>query len=188
MHGCMEMLEISVHNIMTWVHAFVIIDAPFRLLLGRPWQCLVHMSKIEDDKGIHVTIQDPANSSNLQRISTTQHPSQDFLGSFSLISITHIVQQTSTTKQMEKESPNLRTHGTRILFSLNTTEAVLLSSQVHPIPHANLVIYTPGQLNKTEMLPANKSTLKNHQAPTAVIKSQHNHKTTNNNIIPRHSK
>ncbi|KIK32962.1 hypothetical protein CY34DRAFT_42394, partial [Suillus luteus UH-Slu-Lm8-n1] len=38
MAGCLEMLEIDVEGIKTWAHAYVVPDAPYRLLLGRPWQ------------------------------------------------------------------------------------------------------------------------------------------------------
>jgi hypothetical protein len=38
MAGCVEMLEIDVEGIKSWAHAYVVPDAPYRLLLGQPWQ------------------------------------------------------------------------------------------------------------------------------------------------------
>ena len=46
MPGCLKMLEIDVDGLKTWVHAFVIPDAPYRLLLGRPWQRLIRLKRI----------------------------------------------------------------------------------------------------------------------------------------------
>ncbi|KAG2746060.1 hypothetical protein P692DRAFT_201693753, partial [Suillus brevipes Sb2] len=57
--GCLEMLEIDVEGIKTWAHAYVVPDAPYRLLLGRPWQRLVRLSKTEDINGVHITVHDP---------------------------------------------------------------------------------------------------------------------------------
>ncbi|KAG2051662.1 hypothetical protein BDR06DRAFT_1060488, partial [Suillus hirtellus] len=34
MGGCVKMLEIDVEGIKTWAHAYVVLDAPYRLLLG----------------------------------------------------------------------------------------------------------------------------------------------------------
>ncbi|KAG2069209.1 hypothetical protein BDR04DRAFT_992891, partial [Suillus decipiens] len=59
MGGCIEMLEIDVEGIKTWAHAYIVLDAPYRLLLGRPWQKLVHLSKSEDTEHVYVTIRDP---------------------------------------------------------------------------------------------------------------------------------
>ncbi|KIK32844.1 hypothetical protein CY34DRAFT_50472, partial [Suillus luteus UH-Slu-Lm8-n1] len=59
MKGCIEMLEIDVEGIKTWAHAYVVPDAPYRLLLGRPWQRLVRLSKAEDSDGVKITIRDP---------------------------------------------------------------------------------------------------------------------------------
>jgi hypothetical protein len=79
MEGCMEMLEIEVDGIRTWAHAYVVPDAPYRLLLGRPWQRLVRLSKDEDTDGIYVSLRDPTNPTNTRRVSTTPrlspHPS-----------------------------------------------------------------------------------------------------------------
>ncbi|KAG2052221.1 hypothetical protein BDR06DRAFT_857688, partial [Suillus hirtellus] len=47
MGGCVEMLEIDVNGIKTWAHAYVVLDTPYWLLLGRPWQRLVRLSKNE---------------------------------------------------------------------------------------------------------------------------------------------
>lgn len=38
MEGCAEFLELEVGGVKTWVHAFIVPNALFRLLLGRPWQ------------------------------------------------------------------------------------------------------------------------------------------------------
>ena len=38
MPGCLKMLEIDIDGLKMWAHAFVIPDAPYRLLLGQPWQ------------------------------------------------------------------------------------------------------------------------------------------------------
>jgi len=36
MLGCIEYLELKVEGVRTYVHAFVVQSAPYRLLLGRP--------------------------------------------------------------------------------------------------------------------------------------------------------
>ncbi|KAG2341765.1 hypothetical protein BDR05DRAFT_887432, partial [Suillus weaverae] len=59
MAGCLEMLEIDVESIKTWAHAYVVPEAPYCLLLGRPWQRLVHLSKAEDTDSVHVSVHDP---------------------------------------------------------------------------------------------------------------------------------
>ncbi|KAG2737284.1 hypothetical protein P692DRAFT_201672614, partial [Suillus brevipes Sb2] len=59
MKGCLEMLEIEVAGIKTWAHAYVVPDAPYRLLLGRPWQRLVKLSKEENNDSVFVTVHDP---------------------------------------------------------------------------------------------------------------------------------
>ncbi|KAG2335643.1 hypothetical protein BDR05DRAFT_855710, partial [Suillus weaverae] len=59
MAGCLEMLEIDVAGIKTWAHVYVVPDAPYRLLLGRPWQRLVRLSKAEDTDNVHVSVHDP---------------------------------------------------------------------------------------------------------------------------------
>ncbi|KAG2066410.1 hypothetical protein BDR04DRAFT_990660, partial [Suillus decipiens] len=59
MSGCLEMLKIDINGIKTWAHAYVIADAPYCLLLGRPWQKLVQLSKSETAEMVYVTIHDP---------------------------------------------------------------------------------------------------------------------------------
>ncbi|KAG2050219.1 hypothetical protein BDR06DRAFT_892195, partial [Suillus hirtellus] len=59
MAGCVEMLEIEVEGVRTWAHAYVVPNTPYCLLLGRPWQWLVHLSKVEDTNGVQVSICDP---------------------------------------------------------------------------------------------------------------------------------
>ena len=74
MPGCIEMLEIDVEGLKTWAHAFIIPDAPYRILLGCPWQHHVHLKKDEDDDNVHITIRDPCNHLNIHRIATTPWP------------------------------------------------------------------------------------------------------------------
>ena len=45
--GCMEYLELEVRGVKTYAHVFVVQSAPYRLLLGRPWQKGVKLEKIE---------------------------------------------------------------------------------------------------------------------------------------------
>lgn len=47
MLGCVEYLELEVGGVKTYAHAYVIQRAPFRLLLGRPWQKGVKLGKVE---------------------------------------------------------------------------------------------------------------------------------------------
>ena len=69
--GCVEMLEINVEGLKTWVHAFIVLSAPYQLLLGCPWQCLVCLKQEETEDSILVTIHDPCNSSNIRTCDTT---------------------------------------------------------------------------------------------------------------------
>lgn len=66
MGGCMEMLEIDIDSIKTWAHAYVVPNAPYQLLLGRPWQCLVRLSKEETNDRVVVIICDPLNVGNIR--------------------------------------------------------------------------------------------------------------------------
>ena len=97
MPSCLEMLEIVIDGLKTWAHAFVIPDAPYRLLLGHPWQCLVRLKKDEDEEDVHIVICDPCNPSNLHRVTTTPRPFQgpaELLAFFTAVreSISHALQ------------------------------------------------------------------------------------------------
>ncbi|KAJ3991112.1 hypothetical protein F5050DRAFT_1581968, partial [Lentinula boryana] len=60
MEGCAEFLELVVEGLQTWAHAFVVPRAPYKLLLGRPWQKSVKLAKEEHPDGrVEVTIHDP---------------------------------------------------------------------------------------------------------------------------------
>jgi len=60
MLGCVEYLELEVEGVRTYTHAFVMQSAPYRLLLGRPWQKGVKLGKIERvDSSVEVEISDP---------------------------------------------------------------------------------------------------------------------------------
>jgi len=60
MLGCVEYLELEVEGVRTYAHAFVVQSAPYRLLLGRPWQKGVKLGKIERaDGSVEVEISDP---------------------------------------------------------------------------------------------------------------------------------
>jgi len=72
--GCLEMLEIEVEGIKSWAHAYVVPDAPYRLLLGRPWQKLIKLSKYEDTNDVYITIWDPLKSSNIRTVATSPRP------------------------------------------------------------------------------------------------------------------
>jgi len=84
MAGCLEMLEMDVEGIKTWVHAYVVPDAPYRLLLGRPWQKLVHLSKSKDADNVRITITDPLNTSNTHTITTLPCPWPSLLQTLAL--------------------------------------------------------------------------------------------------------
>ena len=63
--GCVEMLEIDVEGLKTWAHAFIVPLAPYWLLLGHPWQRLVHLKQEETEDSVLVTIHNPCDLSNL---------------------------------------------------------------------------------------------------------------------------
>lgn len=72
MKGCAEFLEVTVGGLRTWVHAFIVPQAPYKLLLGRPWQKSVKLAKEEYPDGqVEVTIHDPLGLDKPRRISTT---------------------------------------------------------------------------------------------------------------------
>ena len=89
MPSCLEMLKIDVDGLKTWAHAFVIPDAPYRLLLGRPWQRLMRLKKDEDDNDVHIIIRDPCNKSNLCHVATTPRPFQGAPESFAFFTTVH---------------------------------------------------------------------------------------------------
>lgn len=60
MEGSAEFLELEVGGIKTWANTFIVPNAPFCLLLGRPWQQSVLMAKTEHEDGhVEITIHDP---------------------------------------------------------------------------------------------------------------------------------
>ena len=63
--GHVEMLEIDVEGLKTWAHAFIMSSAPYQLLLGRPWQCLVCLKQEETEESVLVTIHNPCNPTNI---------------------------------------------------------------------------------------------------------------------------
>jgi hypothetical protein len=69
--GCTEHLQMSIGNIKFQVHAYVIENAPFRLLLGRPFHNLL-LSWLEDntDGSVDLSIHDPANQNHIIQVPT----------------------------------------------------------------------------------------------------------------------
>ncbi|EKM81912.1 hypothetical protein AGABI1DRAFT_90243 [Agaricus bisporus var. burnettii JB137-S8] len=60
LEGCIEFLGITVEGVPTYAHAFVVKLAPYRLLLGRPWQSSVKLQKVEKSGGeVEVVVTDP---------------------------------------------------------------------------------------------------------------------------------
>lgn len=58
--GCVEYLELEVGGVKTYAHAFVVREAPYHLLLGRPWQKGVKLGKVErEDGSMDVVVTDP---------------------------------------------------------------------------------------------------------------------------------
>ncbi|KAF5329970.1 hypothetical protein D9611_010409 [Ephemerocybe angulata] len=73
MGGCVEWLEIEVEGMKTWVHAFVVEDAPYDLLLGLPWQKCVRMETvIREDGEIDLVIHNPLNYAEEVRVETRE--------------------------------------------------------------------------------------------------------------------
>ncbi|KAJ3725780.1 hypothetical protein C8R42DRAFT_574675, partial [Lentinula raphanica] len=56
--GCLEYLEIVVDGYRTWGHVFVVKDMPYDMILGRPWQRSLRLSKEEDVTDVWITIHD----------------------------------------------------------------------------------------------------------------------------------
>ncbi|KAJ3964375.1 hypothetical protein EV361DRAFT_768232, partial [Lentinula raphanica] len=56
--GCLEFLEIAVDGYRTWGHVFVVRDIPYDMILGRPWQRSLRLSKEEDVSSVRITICD----------------------------------------------------------------------------------------------------------------------------------
>jgi len=68
-----EYLELEVGGVKTCAHAFVVQLAPYRLLLGRPWQKGVKLGKIEKaDRSVEVEISDPGESGKRVVVSTRE--------------------------------------------------------------------------------------------------------------------
>ncbi|KAG2738246.1 hypothetical protein P692DRAFT_20759185, partial [Suillus brevipes Sb2] len=117
------MLEIDVEGIKTWAHAYVVPDAPYRLLLGRPWQRLVRLSKAEDSDGVKITIRDPTDYTNARTVTTTPRPWPHPNGSFALTAAQFLspsASPTSHTSLAQHPSPilsPLKPHLDTSLFS-----------------------------------------------------------------------
>ena len=113
MPGCVEMLEIDIEGVKTWVHAFVIPDAPYRILLGCPWQRHVRLKKDEDDDDVYITIRDPCNHSNLRRIATTPRPFQGPPNSLAFLtavraSVSHALQRAGFSASTAQAAPRMQ--------------------------------------------------------------------------------
>ena len=80
--GCAEMLEIDVEGLKTWAHVFIVPTAPYQLLLGWPWHCLVRLSQEETKELVLVTIHDPCDPSNIRMCTTTAQSSSPKPNSF----------------------------------------------------------------------------------------------------------
>lgn len=83
MLGRAENLEIEVDGLKTLktqAHAFIVPQAPFRLLLGRPWQTSVRLSKEEDHDGnVTVTVHDPKGIETPRRVQTKPRKGGSFV-------------------------------------------------------------------------------------------------------------
>lgn len=83
--GCVKMLEISIGNIKLWAHAYVVPHAPYKLLLGRPWQQHIRLGKVEHNNGeVAVTLWDQSDHTVQGTFQTTERVSQKSKGLFSL--------------------------------------------------------------------------------------------------------
>src|SRR5258705_5331506 len=72
MDGCAEFLELEIGGMKTWAHAYVVPFAPFKLLLGRPWQRSVLLQKSEYDDGrVTITIHNPKDRREARVVETT---------------------------------------------------------------------------------------------------------------------
>lgn len=69
--GCAENLTMSIGSIKFQVHAYVVENAPFRLLLGQPFHNLL-LSRLEDntDGSVDLSIHDPADQSRIVQVPT----------------------------------------------------------------------------------------------------------------------
>ncbi|KAG5647322.1 hypothetical protein H0H81_007762, partial [Sphagnurus paluster] len=74
MGGCSEFMEIVVDGMTTWGHAYVVPHAPFKLLLGRPWQRSVLLSKVETEDDVFVTVRDPLDRTRRRTVATKERP------------------------------------------------------------------------------------------------------------------
>ncbi|XP_006456524.1 hypothetical protein AGABI2DRAFT_146341 [Agaricus bisporus var. bisporus H97] len=75
MLGCVEYLELEVGGVKTYAHAFVVPRAPYRLLLGRPWQKGVKLGKVErEDGSMEVVITDPGEEKKVVVLTRERKP------------------------------------------------------------------------------------------------------------------
>jgi len=77
MIGCIEYLELEAGGVKTYAHAFVVQLAPYRLLLGRPWQKGIKLGKIERaDGSVEVEILDPGEEGKRVVVPTRERMSE----------------------------------------------------------------------------------------------------------------
>jgi hypothetical protein len=69
--GCAENLPMHIGNVSFVAHAYIVENAPFRLLLGRPFHNLL-LSRLEDNKdgSVSLSIRDPADRSHTAQVPT----------------------------------------------------------------------------------------------------------------------
>jgi hypothetical protein len=104
--GCVEFLSLQVQDVPFKIHAHVVKHAPFRLLLGRPFQRAV-LCRIEDlpNGKLEISIGDPSNPAH--RIAVPSQPRKARAASVKVISLTGstLIPCFDTIPTLEDESP-----------------------------------------------------------------------------------
>ena len=104
--GCAEYLPMQAGNIPFHVHAHVVEHAPFRLLLGRPFQHAL-LCRIEDlsNGDVEVSVSDPTNP--LQRISIPSRPRKVQVASVRILTLSCPPQLPPSASPLLSTSPSL---------------------------------------------------------------------------------
>ncbi|KAG2008072.1 hypothetical protein CC2G_013544 [Coprinopsis cinerea AmutBmut pab1-1] len=152
MVGCVEWMEIVVDGVKTWAHAFVIEDAPYDLLLGRPWQKAVKLEKLEVDGGVDVVVHNPKALEESVRVKTRAR------GERGLSYMYRVVEDKKARAEEERQQMKEMFEGlTKVDEMIKSGSMILpdrLLSETHVFDTENHVLVYRRVADKKKMVPA----------------------------------
>jgi len=132
--GCIENLILQIEGVPFKVHAHVVEHAPFRLLLGRPFQRVL-FCRIEDlpNGEVEVSIRNPSNLS--QRVYVPSRPRKVQVGSIKILTVHTLDSPSASSDSTLHVRPSRRPLGPRpIRNSIVSFAYKKVAKKVRPVP------------------------------------------------------